>query len=95
MNSPRLEIEYCTQCRFVLRACWMAQELLTTFQTRLGEVGLVPGAGGVFEIRLDGKTLHSRKAAHVFPELKDIKLKVRDQIAPDMQLGHGEGRDGI
>src|SRR3954468_6293457 len=49
--EPRIEIEYCTQCRWLLRAGWMAQELLTTFPAELGEVALVPGSGGVFEGR--------------------------------------------
>jgi selenoprotein W-related protein len=68
----------------------MAQELLMTFQDRLGEVALLPGSGGVFEIRLDGETLHSRKQTHSFPESKQIQQMVRDRIAPDMNLGHGE-----
>jgi len=29
--GARVEIEYCTQCRWLLRAAWMAQELLSTF----------------------------------------------------------------
>lgn len=41
--SGRVEIEYCTQCRWLLRAAWMAQELLTTFETELDEVALKPG----------------------------------------------------
>lgn len=90
MKKPRVEIEYCTQCRFVLRAAWMAQELLMTFQTRVGEIALLPGTGGAFEIRLDGETLHSRLQTHSFPESKAIKQMVRDRIAPDMSLGHGE-----
>ena len=48
LKTPRIEIEYCTQCRWLLRAAWMAQELLTTFSTDIGEIALVPGAGGVF-----------------------------------------------
>jgi hypothetical protein len=39
----RVEIEYCRQCRFLLRAAWLAQELLTTFDTEVHEVALVPG----------------------------------------------------
>src|ERR671936_427259 len=50
-SRPRVEIEYCTQCRWLLRAAWMAQELLTTFEAEIGEVALVPGTGGVFEIQ--------------------------------------------
>ena len=42
-RTPRVEIVYCTQCRWLLRAAWMAQELLTTFADELGEVA--PGAG--------------------------------------------------
>lgn len=44
LRSPRVEIHYCTKCRFLLRAGWMAQELLTTFGADLGEVALVPGS---------------------------------------------------
>ena len=53
--APRVEIEYCTQCRWLLRAAWMAQELLTTFGTTLGEVALVPGRGGIFDVRVNGQ----------------------------------------
>jgi selenoprotein W-related protein len=41
--TPRLEIEYCRQCRWLLRAAWLAQELVSTFDKELGEVALVPG----------------------------------------------------
>lgn len=92
MRPPRLEIEYCTQCRWLLRAAWMAQELLATFETELGEVALVPGAGGVFEVRVDDETIWSRKARGAFPDLAELKRLVRDRIAPDRHLGHSERR---
>ncbi|MET0415839.1 MAG: SelT/SelW/SelH family protein [Actinoplanes sp.] len=91
MRTPRLEIEYCTQCRWLLRAAWTAQELLTTFQAELGEVALVPGTGGVFEIRLDDELIWSRKASG-FPELAELKRLVRDRVAPDRDLGHSDRR---
>ncbi|HMJ14067.1 MAG TPA: Rdx family protein, partial [Polyangiaceae bacterium] len=71
--SPRLEIVYCPRCRWLLRASWFAQELLTTFETELGEVALVPGASGIFEIHLDGELLWSRAERARFPEPKEIK----------------------
>ena len=86
--KPRLEIEYCTQCRWLLRAAWMAQELLTTFEKELGEVALIPGAGGIFEVRLEGKSIFSREQQRRFPESKQLKQLVRDHIAPDKDLGH-------
>lgn len=88
--TPRVEIRYCTQCRWLLRAAWMAQELLTTFEGELGEVALVPGTGGVFEVRLDGEPIFSRRQEGRFPESKELKQLVRDRIAPDKPLGHSE-----
>jgi selenoprotein W-related protein len=91
MPAPRLEVVYCTQCRWLLRAAWFAQELLTTFPTELGEVALVPGTGGIFEIRLDGEVIWSRAGESRFPELTEIKRRVRDVVAPGRALGHSEG----
>ena len=90
MRQPRLEIEYCTQCRWLLRAGWMAQELLVTFEAELGEVALVPSAGGIFEVRLDGETIWSRNDRGTFPDLAELKRLIRDRIAPGRQLGHSE-----
>ncbi len=88
--KPRIEIEYCTQCRWLLRAAWLAQELLTTFEADLGGVTLIPGTGGVFEVRLGGDQLFSRKQHERFPESKELKQLVRDRIAPEKDLGHSE-----
>ena len=88
--KPRLEIEYCTQCRWLLRAAWMAQEILTTFETEMGEVALRPGTGGVFDVRLDGQTIFSRGEHGRFPESKELKQLIRDRIAPDRHLGHSD-----
>lgn len=89
-RTPRVEIEYCTQCRWLLRAGWMAQELLTTFQADLGEVALVPGTGGVFEVRVNGEPIWSRASEGRFPELKELKHRVRDAVAPGRPLGHSD-----
>jgi selenoprotein W-related protein len=68
----------------------MAQELLTTFTEELGEVALVPGTGGVFDIRLDDELIWSRASAHSFPDIKQLKQLIRDRIAPTKDLGHSE-----
>ena len=90
--KPRVEIEYCSQCRFILRASWMAQELLTTFADELGEVALIPGAGGIFEVRLNGERLWNKKQAGRYPEPKEIKQLIRDRVAPQKDLGHSDRR---
>ncbi|WP_082411610.1 SelT/SelW/SelH family protein [Methylogaea oryzae] len=82
-RKPRIEIEFCTQCRWLLRAAWLAQELLTTFEQEIGEVALIPGTGGVFEVRGEGALLWSRKQEGRFPEAKELKQRLRDLVAPD------------
>ncbi len=86
----RVEIEYCTQCRWLPRAVWIAQELLTTFEAELAEVALVPGKGGVLEIRVDGVKVWSLKQEHRLPEPKELKQLVRDLVAPGRKLGHAD-----
>jgi selenoprotein W-related protein len=87
-HKPRVSIQFCTQCQWLLRSAWMAQELLSTFGTDLGEVALIPGTGGVFEIRVGEEIVWERKRDGGFPGPKDLKQRVRDVIAPDRDLGH-------
>lgn len=94
-DRPRIEIEYCTQCRWLLRAAWMAQELLTTFEAELGGVTLMPGTGGVFEVRVDDSLVWSRAEQRRFPEIKELKQLVRDRVAPGRSLGHSDPRPDL
>jgi selenoprotein W-related protein len=71
----------------------MAQELLTTFETEVGEVALIPVTGGNLDIMVDGTLIFSRKAEGRFPELKELKQLIRDRIAPDKPLGHSDKKD--
>ncbi|ARP81565.1 hypothetical protein CAL12_12605 [Bordetella genomosp. 8] len=92
----RVAITYCTQCHWLLRAGWMAQELLSTFGTDLGEVALIPGTGGIFQVHCDGALIWDRKAQGGFPDAKVLKQLVRDRIDPARDLGHIDrvhGRD--
>jgi selenoprotein W-related protein len=89
-QKPRVEIEHCTQCGFLLRAGWIMQELLRAFEDELGEVALQPGRGGHFIVRLDGETLFSKREQGRFPEAKELKLLIRDRIGSDRRFGHTE-----
>ncbi len=90
MTGPRITITYCTQCNWMLRAAWTAQELLSTFGQDIGEVALLPGTGGVFEITCDGETVWERKRDGGFPQPKEIKQRVRDLVWPERDLGHSD-----
>ena len=86
----RVAITYCTQCQWLLRAAWMAQELLGTFGQELGEVALVPGTGGIFRITVDDDLIWDRKEQGGFPDITVLKQLVRDRVAPDRDLGHSD-----
>lgn len=92
--KPSVEIEYCPGCRWLLRAGWTAQELLTTFEAELGAVSLKPSeSGGTFRVQVDGRLIWDRKAEGRFPEMKELKQRLRDQIVPERDLGHSD-REG-
>ena len=49
-------IEYCPKCHWLLRAAYMAQEILTTFADEVGAVTLQPSEiNGRFTIRIADK----------------------------------------
>ena len=83
-----VKIVYCTQCGWLPRSTWIAQELLNTFNEEIDELILSPSTGGVFEIYANDKRIWSRKEQSGFPEIKQLKQLVRDEIAPEKELGH-------
>ncbi|MDG6095398.1 SelT/SelW/SelH family protein [Acetobacter sp. AN02] len=90
MSGPRpaISIRYCTQCNWLLRSAWMAQEILSTFGRDIKEVALIPDTGGRFEIMADHVLVWERKRDGGFPGPKELKQRIRDIIAPDRDLGH-------
>lgn len=89
-HRPVIRIAYCTQCQWLLRAAWMAQELLSTFSGELSEVVLAPGTGGIFTITCDGVLIWDRKRDGGFPDAARLKQLVRDQAWPERDLGHSD-----
>lgn len=89
--KPNVTIEYCPKCNWLLRAAYMAQELLTSFSEELGGVTLKPSeVGGRYTITVDGRLLFDRKQHGGFVEIKEIKQRLRDVVAPNKTLGHSD-----
>ena len=78
----------------MLRAAWLGQELLSTFEHSIGEVALVPGESGQFQVFANEKIVWDRKTDGGFPEAKVLKQKVRDVIDPQRDLGHSDKKAG-
>ncbi|KAI8981538.1 Rdx family-domain-containing protein [Pilobolus umbonatus] len=89
-TKPRVSIEYCPKCRWMMRAAWMGQELLTTFENEIGELALIPGDVAEFKVIAGNVVVWDRKETKRFPEMKELKQLVRDAIAPEKSLGHSD-----
>ncbi|KAL7547598.1 hypothetical protein ACHAWF_010913 [Thalassiosira exigua] len=97
-----VSIEYCSGCRWALRATWIASELLTTFadDPGLASVTVSPrgpplSEGGTFRISTSGgRVLWDRGAEGRFPEAKEVKRLVRDVVDPKKNLGHSDNKPG-
>jgi selenoprotein W-related protein len=93
-DKPRVSIEYCPRCGWMLRSTWLAQELLTTFAAELREVALIPSPqSGLFRIQVDATVVWSREVDGGFPGAAELKRRVRDQVAPGRALGHTDAKE--
>ena len=91
-KQPILRIRYCPGCGWMLRATWLAQEVLITFAQEIGTVSLEPvkETAGVFQVWLNDKPVWCRKLDSGFPQPKELKQRIRDLICPDRGLGHSD-----
>jgi len=106
LPTPRIVIEFCDRCRWLHRATWTQTELFLTFPPPIVQsISLVPRnspeTAGRFRVWLlaeetavgeGGKSelLWDRKTQGGFPELKDLKQRVRDRVQPNLALGHSD-----
>ena len=87
----KINIEYCPKCHWLLRAAYMAQEFLTTFDGDLHSVTLQPStSNGSFIISVNNQIVFNRKDFGGFPEIKELKQMIRDVVNPEKSLGHAD-----
>jgi selenoprotein W-related protein len=79
----------------MLRASWLAQEILTTFSKEIDSVSLKPAheKSGLFEILIDDNLVWCRKRDDGFPQPKELKQRIRDLICPNRNLGHSDRKN--
>ncbi|MCC6303464.1 MAG: Rdx family protein [Gammaproteobacteria bacterium] len=93
MNKPRVVVEYCARCGFMLRAAWVAQELLKSFEDEIAEVALRPGGGGIFVLRLDEAVLFSNQDEGRFPEMRELRERLAQALGSGKRFGHRAAAD--
>jgi selenoprotein W-related protein len=91
MRNGIISIEYCPSCKWIFRASWLAQEVLSTFETDLEQVTLIPSdISGCFIIKTNDQVVWDRTVDGGFPEAKILKQRIRDIIIPEKNLGHSD-----
>ncbi|MFA6247380.1 MAG: SelT/SelW/SelH family protein [Mucilaginibacter sp.] len=89
--KPTITIEYCPKCNWLMRAAYMAQELLTTFSEDVYGITLQPSdISGKYNIRINEAVIFDRKEQGRFPDIKELKQLIRDVVCPDKSLGHSD-----
>jgi selenoprotein W-related protein len=89
--KPTITIIYCPKCGWLLKAAYMAQEILTTFTDDIKMVSLQPSeTAGQYTIFVNDQQLFDRKEAGHFPEIKELKQLIRDLVNPAKSLGHSD-----
>ncbi len=89
--KPTIVIEYCPKCGWLLKAAYMAQEILTTFTDDIKMVSLQPSeVAGRYTIFVNNKAIFDRKEQGHFPEIKELKQMIRDIVNPTKNLGHSD-----
>ncbi|GFP52220.1 hypothetical protein TASIC1_0001037200 [Trichoderma asperellum] len=94
---PRITIQFCTQCKWMLRAAYYAQELLSTFSLSLGEVALQPSTGGTFIVTIHTPAPTASSSPSEPPSIKSTILWNRktDQGFPETKELKRRVRDVI
>lgn len=77
-SKPRITIEYCIQCNWMLRAAWAAQELLQAFGDEVGEIALIPGHDGNYIVRMNEVVIWDRKIENGFPDTDALVARIRE-----------------
>ena len=86
--SKSVSIQYCPKCKWLARAAWYAQEILSTYVNDIVEVRLVPSTvAGEFRIDIGSANVMDR-SRDGFLEAKLVKRRIRDIVAPARSLGH-------
>jgi selenoprotein W-related protein len=77
-RKPNITLEYCVPCNYTDRAKWTASELESRFGTA---VTLIPSAGGVFEVEVDGNIIFSKRRERRFPEMDELTASIEAHLS--------------
>jgi len=82
-TKHRVSIEYCVPCDYSAQVMQVTGELLANYQHVIDRLELVMGSKGVFEVKMDGELIFSKKALHRHPEPGETVQLFKERVDPD------------
>ncbi|KAH8926025.1 hypothetical protein BT69DRAFT_1331705 [Atractiella rhizophila] len=105
-TNPGIVIEYCTGCRWFHRSSWTVTELSITFPEissfsllpkpeesgcwRVWITHFTGGEEGSNQGEMQSMLIWDRKGEGRFPEMKELKQRIRNVVDPERSLGHSD-----
>ncbi len=77
-------VEYCVPCDYSAEALQVAEELVRNYQHVLDRLVLVISSKGVFEMKVDGELIFSKKALHRHPEPGEMLQLFNELVGPQV-----------
>ena len=76
-STVKVAIEYCEPGNHEKVARRLAEAIAAEFGARAVEIETAPSSGGVFEVRVDGRLVYSKRATLRFPSPDEIYYHIR------------------
>jgi len=76
-----VEIKYCVPCKYIGLALKHTEQLLNEFGKDITSLKLIPGDGGVYDIKVNGILIYSTTKEERFPEYEVLQVAVRKALA--------------
>jgi len=76
-RAVKVVIEYCEPGNHEKVARRLAEAIAGEFGVPAVEIETVPSSGGVFEVRIDGRLVYSKRATLRFPSPEEIYYHIR------------------
>jgi selenoprotein W-related protein len=74
-----VRLTYCSPCGHLPRALDLTQQALSELGQRVASWTLVPGAGGVFDVEVDGELVFSKQAVGRHATLDEVLESLRSR----------------
>lgn len=77
-----VSIEYCVPCDYSPPAFRVTESLLSNYQHIIDKLMLITGTNGVFEVKVDGDLIFSKKTLKRHPEPGEVLQAFKEVVGP-------------